>query len=244
MKLNNSIQKPLYFQLKQIIKEDILRGTYKAGQQLPPEADLCVTYGVSRITARRAITDLVEEGILYRQQGKGTFVRESKVKRELIWVGGFAELTTASGKTPSSQILSNLVIPADEKLANTLKIAEGDPVLKLHRLLFIDNEPFIIESSYFPLSYFPDLEKYIGESASTYSILNNRYEIEIERSEKTLEVIAASKYEAGLFQCDRGAPLFALEKVSSDQTGRVIHSSYSLYMTSKVIFTIDAQKNE
>jgi GntR family frlABCD operon transcriptional regulator len=244
MKLNNTSQKPLYFQLKQIINEDILRGKYKAGQQLPPEVELCEIYGVSRITTRRAITDLVEEGVLHSQQGKGTFVKESKVKRELISVGGFSELTIASGKTPSSQILSSLVIQADEKLAETFQIAVGEYILKLHRLLFIDNEPFIIETSQYPLNYLPDLEKYIWESASTYSILKNRYNIELTRSEKTLEVIFASEYDAGLFKCDRGTPLFAIEKRSYDKDDRPMHVSYSLYITSKVIFTIDADKNQ
>lgn len=239
MKLNNTSQKPLYLQLKEIIKEDIYRGSYKAGQQLPPESELCNTYGVSRITTRRAIADLVEEGILHRKQGKGTFVRESKVSRELISVGGFSELTTASGKTPSSQILSSAVMEADEALAGTLQIGTGDSVLKLHRLLFIDNEPFIIETSYYPLHYLPDLEKYIGEAASTYSILKNRYNVEITRSEKVLNVVFASEYEAGLFQCDLGAPLFAIEKKGYDRSGRPIHLSNSLFMTSKTSFTLD-----
>ncbi|AFC31781.1 DNA-binding transcriptional regulator FrlR [Paenibacillus mucilaginosus 3016] len=242
MKLNNTSQKPLYSQLKQILKEAILRGTYKAGQQLPPESELCETYGVSRITARRAISDLVEEGILHRQQGKGTFVKETKVKRELISVGGFSELTMASGKTPSSQILSNTVMAADETLAAEFGIPAGDPVLKLHRLLFIDNEPFIIETSHYPLRHLPDLEKHIGESASTYSILKSRYGAEMSRSVKSLEVVFASEYEAELFRCDRGAPLFVIEKKSSDKSGRVLHLSHSLFMTSKVIFTLDTDK--
>ncbi|UUZ92646.1 transcriptional regulator PhoB [Paenibacillus sp. P25] len=242
MKLNNTSQKPLYFQLKQIIKEDILRGAYKAGEQLPPESELCETYGVSRITARRAITDLVEEGILHRQQGKGTFVKEAKVKRELISVGGFSELTMASGKTPSSQILSNTVIPADEEQAAAFQIDAGDPVLKLHRSLFIDNEPFIIETSLYPLKHLPDLEKHIGESTSTYTILKQRYNIELTRSEKTLEVVSASEYEAGLFRCDRGTPLFAIEKKTFDKADRPIHLSYSLFLTSKVTFTINTGK--
>ncbi|KWX69473.1 transcriptional regulator [Paenibacillus riograndensis] len=243
MKLNNLSQKPLYFQLKQILKEDVERGVYKAGQQLPPEAELCEMYGVSRITARRAITDLVEEGILHRQQGKGTYVKEAKVMRELISVGGFSELTTASGKTPSSQILFNKVIQADEKLAKTFNIAPHDPILNVHRLLFIDNEPFIIETSYYPLNLLPDLEKHIGESASTYSILKKRYNVELCRSQKTLEVVAASEYDADLFRCDRGTPLFAIEKASFDKSDRLIHLSNSLYMTNKVIFTIDTKKS-
>ncbi|WP_248927917.1 GntR family transcriptional regulator [Paenibacillus hamazuiensis] len=243
MKLNNASEKPLYFQLKQIIQEDINRGTYKAGQQLPPESELCETYGVSRITARRAISDLVEEGVLHRQQGKGTFVKETKVKRELISVGGFSELTVESGKKPSSQILSTAIIPADERLAETFELPEGDPLLKLHRILYIDNEPLFIETSHYPLRHLPDLEKHIGESPSTYDILKKKYNVKLTRSLKTLEVIFASEYEAGIFHCDRGTPLFAIEKRSYDEAGRPIHLSNSVTLTSKVIFTIDTDKS-
>jgi len=242
MKLNVSSQNPLYVQLKQIIKEDISRGIYKAGQKLPPESELCTTYGVSRITVRRAITDLVEEGVLYSQQGKGSYVREAKEKRELISVGSFSDATTASGKTPSTQILSNVIIDADEKLANIFKMQQGDSVLNLHRILFIDNEPFIIETSYFPLAYLPDLEKYIGESPSTYQILKKRYGVEPAYSEKTLEVVLSTEYEANIFHCDRGTPLYRIDKITYDAKDRPLHYSQSLYMTSKVIFTINTGK--
>ncbi|WP_134703753.1 GntR family transcriptional regulator [Ammoniphilus sp. YIM 78166] len=240
MKLNNSSQNPLYIQLKQIIKEDILRGKYKPGQQLPAESELCKTYGVSRITTRRAITDLVDEGILFSHQGKGTFVKQAKEKRELISVGSFSDLTLNSGKKPGSQILSSSIIQADETLAEKFKLFEGESLLKLHRLLFIDDEPFIIETSYYPLQFLPNIEKHIWESPSTYSILKNRYNIEIKRSSRTLEINFASDYEANIFHCDLGSPLFATEKLSYDQEDRPIHLSYSLYMSNKVIFTIDS----
>lgn len=243
MKLNNSSQKPLYMQLKQIITEDIARGKYKTGSQLPPEAEICERYGVSRITVRRAIADLVKEGILHRQQGKGTFVREHKVKRELFEVGSFSEHTTASGKTPSSQILSNTVISADEELAKVFRQPVGAPLLRLHRLLFIDQEPFIIETSYYPLTLLPDLEKYIGEFPSTYNTLKQRYGINMTRFEKRLEVVYATPHEAELFMCDHGTPMFLLEKLTFDQQGRAIHLSKSLMMTSKVVFTLEVDKS-
>lgn len=243
MKLNNASEKPLYYQLKQIIKEEISRGKYLPGEQLPPEATLCETYGVSRITARRAISDLVEEGILTRQQGKGTFVKEVKVKRELISVGGFSEITTASGKKPSSQILSNTIVQADDYLTSIFHIQSGDPVLKLHRLLYIDNDPFIIETSYYPLERLPGLEQHIGESTSTYAILKNRYNIDITRSEKTLDIVFATNYEAELFKCDASTPLYAIEKLAFDQENRPIHMSQSLFLTTKVKFTLSIDKS-
>ncbi|WP_010277928.1 GntR family transcriptional regulator [Paenibacillus senegalensis] len=243
MKLNNASDKPLYLQLKQIIMDDIKSGKYQAGEKLPPENELCEQYGVSRITARRAIMDLVDEGILHRKQGKGTFVKDWKVKREIISVGGFSELTTASGKLPSSQILSTNLIEADEKLAEIFSMTDDKRLLRLHRLLYIDNEPFIIETSYYPLASFPDLEQHISESPSTYGILKNRYGIEITRSDKLLDVVLASNEAVELFRCDVGIPLYAIERTSYDQKERPVHYSYSLLMTSKVKFVINAKRD-
>ncbi|OXS74222.1 UTRA domain-containing protein [Domibacillus enclensis] len=244
MKLNNTSEKPLYFQLKQVLKEDILRGKYKPGEKLPPESEICNVYGVSRITSRRAITDLVQEGVLYTMQGKGTFVKELKEKRELISVGGFSEMTNASGKQPSSQILSSQIIQATEEMSRKFHVKFGDAILKLHRLLYIEEAlPFIIETSYFPLDHFPQLEKHIG-APSTYQILKEKYKVEFSRSEKTLEVVSASEYEADLFKCDLGFPLFSIEKLTYDSQDRPIHYSQSLYMTNRVVFNIDVDQKK
>lgn len=244
MKLNESSHTPLYYQLKQIIKEEIDRGKYLPGEQLPSESEICQKYGVSRITARRAITDLVKDGILYSLQGKGTFVKEIKLKRELISVSGFTETTTASGKNPSSQILSNTIITPDDHLKSIFNLEPAENLLKLHRLLFIDNDPFIIETSYYPLKYFPHLERYIGEATSTYKILKARYNIEIIKSEKTLNVVSATDYEAKLFQCDISTPLYLIEKTSFDQQNRPFHLSQSLFVTNRVTFTFSVENKD
>lgn len=241
MKLNDASFTPLYSQLKQVIKEEIIRGTYLPGQQLPSESVFCEKYGVSRITARRAITDLVKEGVLQSLQGKGTFVKEAKVRRELISVGGFTESTMESGKTPSSQILSSTVISPDEHLMSVFKLNPDDELLNLHRLLLIDNEPFIIETSYYPLKFLPKLEQFIGEKTSTYKILKEKYNIEITRSEKTMDVVTATDYEAKLFRCDVSTPLYLIEKTAFDQYKRPIHLSKSLFVTNKVTFTFTVE---
>lgn len=242
MKLNEESQQPLYYQLKQILKEEINRGTYGPGQKLPPEARLCEVYGVSRITSRRAISDLVEEGILHRQQGKGTYVRDFKVKRQLVSVGGFSEITSAEGKKPRTQILSSVVINADN-LAEKFQIEKETKLLKLHRLLFIDEEPFIIETSYYPLNIFPGLEMHINASNSTYSILKDIYNVNIQSSEKTVDVMFSNGYESELLQCDIGTPLFLVGKVAYDEKVRPVHMSESLFLSTKVTFTIKAEKN-
>ncbi|WP_242771302.1 GntR family transcriptional regulator [Brevibacillus parabrevis] len=243
MKLNNASHKPLYLQLKEVIKEDINRGVYKSGQQLPPEGELCEMYGVSRITTRRAITELVEAGILQRQQGKGTFVTATKLKRELIAVNGFSEFLTQTGQLPQPQIISTALIEADKAIASPLQIAVGTPILQLKRLHYVNDAPLVWETVYYPLTRFPQLEKYIAESISTYQVLKKYYQVEPASNLKTLNVIMATQEEAELLRCSIGTPLYQIDKVAYDNTGSPFHSSSSLIPTDRVTFTINTGQN-
>ncbi|MDF2679164.1 MAG: yurK [Brevibacillus sp.] len=242
MKLNNSSLKPLYIQLKEIIKEDINRGIYKVGQQLPPEGELCEMYGVSRITTRRAITDLVEAGILQRQQGKGTFVTTMKLKRELIAVNGFSEFLTQTGKMPQPKIVSITIIEADEALATPLLIPPGTSILQLQRLHYVNDSPLVWETVYYPLTRFPNLEEHIAESISTYQVLKKYYNVQPASNFKTLNVLMATQEEAKLLRCSVGTPLYQIDKVAYDENGSPFHSSCSLIPTDRVTFTIDTGK--
>jgi GntR family frlABCD operon transcriptional regulator len=243
MKLNINSSNPLYHQLMLAIKEDIQNGKYKAGEQLPTEAELCSLYEVSRITARRAVSELVEDGILSRQQGKGTFVTSAKIKRELIAINGFYDFMKESGQTSLSRIISNTTISASERLSSVLQIPLGDPVLQLKRLLFIENEPYIVQSLYFPLTRFPNLENIVGDSTSTYSILKTHYNVEPQSNEKILNLSHASKEDAMVLKCNYYDTLFELETTAYDLNKVPIHNTVSLYLTNKVTFTISSNSN-
>ncbi|PYI51348.1 UTRA domain-containing protein [Paenibacillus flagellatus] len=245
MKLNNTSQEPLYLQLKNIIKEDIHRGNYKAGEQLPPEEELCETYGVSRGTVRKAIMDLVGEGILKRHQGKGTFVREeSMIKRELFSMGGYSETATTTGEPLRPHILSCSVIGADDYLASFFRVEPGDRILELKRAHYIRDEVLIFETAHYSLDRFPGLERFILESPSTYSTLKRRYNIEMTYSEKTLELAYATEEEASILNCDPGTTLYVIERKSYDDDNAPIHISSSLYKTNRVKFTITVNQRK
>lgn len=224
--------------MKQLILDDITRGKYASGQQLPTEAELCVMYGVSRITTRRAISDLVEEGVLYRQQGKGTFVTGAKVMNELVSVSGFSEFSLETGKPHRSRILSTSIGPADHKHAASLNVAVGDDLLRMNRLLYVDNKPLMIEITHYPCRRFPGFEQYIGESVSTYAILKERYSAEPVSTEKVINVVLARKDEADLLIVDLGDTLYEMEKVAYDKHDVPIHASVLLFPTNRVTLTV------
>lgn len=240
--LNNASQIPLYHQLKQIIIEDIESGKYGIGEQLPTETELCDKYSVSRITVRRAISDLVDEKVLYRKQGKGTFVSEAKIERELISIGSFSDITTESGKEPSTQILETRIKKPSKDLCKLLTISRDEDVLELRRLLSINDEPFIIETSHYPISRFPNLETYITSNQSTYKILREKYDVEIVKAEKTLDVKLSNPEQSEIFECDTNSVLYLLKKTAFDKKDEVVHVSNSLFLASKVTFTFTVKE--
>ena len=238
LQLKSNSLNPLYLQLKQLILDDINRGKYQNGQQLPTEAELCERYGVSRITTRRAISDLVEEGILSRQQGKGTFVTNAKIKNELVKVGGFSEFSVETGKPHKSRVLSTSIIQADGNHADKLKVDVGDSLLRVERLLYVADDPLIIETTHYPCKRFPGFEKLIGESVSTYALLKDRYNTEPMSHEKLINVVFARKDEAELLDVDLGSTLYEVEKIAFDANDVPIHTSVLLLPTNKVTLSV------
>src|SRR6476659_66204 len=113
---------PRYYQLKEIIRERIVTGEWEPGSLIPSERELCERYGISRMTARQAITELVNEGLFYREQGKGTFVSRHKITQQLINLTSFSEDMKARGQRPGSKVVAAQMVPADEALAERLRI--------------------------------------------------------------------------------------------------------------------------
>ena len=240
MKLNNSISTPLYDQLKQILKDAIDQGVYKSGEKLPNESELCDLYGVSRITVRRAIQDLADEGFLERKQGKGTFVTRTKIARELVSIDGFTDFSKQIGKNPSKRILSLEEIKATAEIAEALHIAIGSPVLKLARIMSIDQQPFVLDIAHYSLDRFPNLMTHFTEHESTYEVLKNIYKININAgsSKKVITVTPASKLEAEYLDCEIGETLFNIDKTVFDVTGVPIHISNFKTQTQLIALTI------
>lgn len=242
LNLNGNNLNPLYIQLKQQIIDDINNGKYKHGDQLPTESEISEMYGISRVTIRRAIKDLVEDGILYRIRGKGTFITGDKFKNELFEVGGFSEFSV--DKRHRSRVLSTSIVPANDHFASILEADPDDSLLRLERLLYVEEEPLFIDVSYYPCKKFPDFEQYIGESVSTYKVLKEKYHTIPESNERIIDVVFAQKDEAELLKVDVGATLYKIEKTVYDSTDKPIHISILHLPTSRVKLSVKRQKNE
>lgn len=240
MKLDNSISTPLYDQLKQKIREAIDQGVFKHGEKVPNEGELCEIYGVSRITVRKAMQELCNEGFLERKQGKGTFVMRKKVKREMVTVDGFTDFVKLLGKKPTKRILACEEIKASPKLAESLQIEVGAPVLRLLRLMFVDDQPFTIDETHYSLERFPKLASHFQENVSTYDVLKNVYNVNIHAgsTQKVITVDPATTSVAEYLECKTGETLFNIDKVVYDENKVPIHTSNFKTSTGLIALTI------
>lgn len=138
---------PFYHQLYEILRRNILRNL-QPGDMLPPESELIEQYQVSRITVRQALEALVNEGLIYRQRGRGTFVAHATVEQGLSRIISFTEDMEQRGFTPGTEILAAELVPAPIEIAKQLQVAPGEELARMERLRLADNEPMSLEESY------------------------------------------------------------------------------------------------
>ncbi len=214
---------PKYYWLKHILREKIARLT--PGDAIPSESELCQAYEISRTTVRKAIGDLIQEGLVYTVQGKGAFVAPHKLTSG--WVektGGLYADMTERGFKVTMQVLFCAVMPAEENILQELKLAAGEMILKLVRLRFVDDKPFDIVTNFVPVRLFPGIEKEDFEHNSLYSVLRGRYGAQFERGLRLVEAGACPPDEARLLKIRPNSPILIMHSTMySDKGSPVEH---------------------
>lgn len=207
---------PLYQQLKRRLHAEIRDGRYAPGTALPTESQLCDLYGVSRITVRRAISELQEEGHLEKRHGKGTFVTQERLETSLVKLDGFSETYSSQGVEFHSHILDVHRDVANDAVAAKLGVRTGMPVLKVSRLISTRKGPLTLENSQFPLDRFPGLEQKLADDVSIYRLLRTEYRRELAHVQRRINVRLAGQADKAVLGCNVGEPLFEMEKIVYD----------------------------
>lgn len=209
---------PLYYQISQKIREQISKGELTPGDQLPTEKELQEQFGVSRATVRRAISDLVYAGLLERRRALGTIVARGKVEGSLFGFGSFTIEIMERGLTPKSRILDLHVESAVSPICEFLGIEEGEPVISLHRMRIVDDEPVAVEMMHVPERLVPGIRATDftedGKRQSTYYVFEHRYGLRLFRAEDTIEAVALEPDEAKLLGLAKGYPVLLRTRVA------------------------------
>ena len=199
---------------------------------LPSERYLVERFGLSRTTVRRALAELAEAGQIYRVQGRGTFVAEPVVRKEMT-LTSFSEDMALRGLRPSSRVLSVSRSAAGASIGQALGLSPKDAVLRVERLRLANKEPMCLERGALPGALVPGIEDYLDEAASLFSLLNGKYGIRIARAEQVVRPTVVSKEEAELLDVPELSPALLITRVSLDDQGRRIEFAKSLYRGDK-----------
>lgn len=198
---------PKYYLLKKEIIKKIDMEEYGGDEQIPSERELIEKYQVSRITVRKAVDELVNEGYLYKVQGKGTYVKSDKNNQDLISLTSCTEDVKKLGMTPSRKVIDAAVVLADKKRSKLLNIVTDDKVFRLERIIYADDEALNYTITYLPEKLFPQLEQYDFNKESLYHILQTKYDTKIIGATRTIEAVSAKDVVAEYLDIDEGMPI-------------------------------------
>jgi len=206
---------PLYYQLKEVVRQQIEEGIWQIGDLIPTEQQLQEKYRISRSTVRQAINELVNEGYLVKKQGKGTFVAKPKLQEKFVQrTYGFYQEMEEKGFEVESKILEHKLIEPPTRVRTLLKLSEGQKIVKTSRLRSVNKELIMLTTTYVRSDLCPGLEKEDLTNRSLYQLLWEKYGIKIAYGYRTLEAVAASKYEADMLKVPKGSPVVYLESIS------------------------------
>jgi GntR family transcriptional regulator len=200
---------PKHLQLREILV-DLIEGELRAEEAIPSERELSERYGVARMTVRQAVDALVIEGRLFKIAGKGTFVAKPKLDLQ-IRLTSYSEEMARRGMVPSSKTLVLERIAARGILAREMEVEVGEPIVRLKRLRYADDVPMAVEQTYLVDSRVPGFVD--GDPPnSLYQFLADRYGLEPDWGEDSIESIAADPDIAALLEIPVGGPVLHIER--------------------------------
>lgn len=215
---------PRYYQLIEIIREQC--AALEPGQLIPTEQEMCQMYSISRTTVRKALDYLTQEGVLYRIQGKGTFIAPPKLRERFVQqAAGIFEDMSVRGVALQTRVIEQSIVHSSRVVASELQLVAGNPVIKLVRVRYLENEPLLISTSFHPYRLFPGLESEDLTSVSLYALLREKYGTQIGKGTRLVEAILSSEKEAELLHTTPGAPLLVLTGTMYDTKGHLVEYS-------------------
>lgn len=231
--LSEATGHPKYRQLRNALA-DLIR-ELPAGSGMPTERELCQRFGVSRGTVRQALDRLEAEQLIYRYQGKGTFVANPKID-QVLELSSHTATIRARGMEPSSTLVGMARRPADAGVAEMIGVSEGDQVLQVERIRLANGEPLALELLCLDTRRFGDIDAVLGASGSLYQLLRSRYGVELAWGEETIEARVATEREADLLGIPLGSPVLLLCRQSFDPDGKPVEYVRSVYRADRFRF--------
>lgn len=232
---------PLYYQLKEIFRAWITSGDFDSGGRFPSESELEDRFGVSRMTIRRALSELVNEGFLVREQGRGSFVVQPRVQDQLRRLTSFTEDMQLRGLPTDSKILNFQVI-RDEEVAKKMAISVDEELVNLRRLRLVEGDPIAVQNAFIRHRFCPGIVERGLIEGSLYRTLEEGYGLKLGRAVQTVEAKPADEYEAKLLGLGTGQPALVLERLTYLVDGELVEYVRSAYRGDRYRFTVELSR--
>ncbi|MDQ4123369.1 MAG: GntR family transcriptional regulator [Acidobacteriota bacterium] len=233
---------PLYYQLENVLREKIASGAFSPGDRLPTESELIKQYGVSRITVRQALGTLAEEGLIERQQGRGTFVAQRRTRRRkfdgVTHLTGSLDELLEMGTDVQVKVLEFNLVDADKNEAEIFQVKIGTPIYRLKRLRLFDNKPYSLIVNYLPADIGSKLTQEELSSGAILQMIETKFGVRLSEAKQQIKAELADPYAAGQLGVRVGAPLLSIERTVCAEGGKPVEFGHTLYRSDVHGFTV------
>jgi GntR family transcriptional regulator len=226
MQIDKKSPIPVYYQLKNLLQKKIQSGEYAEGSLIPSERELGDSLGISRMTVRQALNQLVTEGLLYREKGRGTFVATKKLEQRNNM--SFSDTVRKKGMTPSTRVLEFTRIKEAFDIKTLLELEEQDEIHVIKRVRYANEQPVAIEEVFIPVEFCPGLEKH-DLTSSLYRLLREEYSYTIDFIDNTMEAAKPTKEEKELLDIPAGVPVLRVSGTSYAAAGKKLFYERDVY---------------
>lgn len=223
-----------YQELKKLIQHDIENGTLRPGDRLPSERQLSALHGLSRMTVRRALTELAAAGALYKHQGRGTFVSARKMQQRNI--ASFSQTVRQKGYIPSTKVIAFAAGKPGKDIADRLMLQDTD-VYRAMRIRSADATPIAVEEVFIPFPVCPGLSRGDLET-SLYQLIGEAYGHKIGSVDSTVSALHPSAQQQAHLGISRHTPVLKVDSLYFSASGAVLYYERAVYRSDMYEYTI------
>lgn len=234
---------PLHSQIREILRQRILDGTYQPQQQMPSESEMINAFGVSRITVRQALSDLQRAGLIFKIHGKGTYVSKPKAFQNISQLQGFGEAMSGMGYETFSQVVSIKTLEAGKTVGPKLKAKEHEEITELRRLRYLNREPISLDVTYVPKTIGDRLAKEDLVHRDIFLILENDYGFSLGQAEIQIEAMLADEPLSRLLKIEEGSPVLRIERLTFTTDGQPLDYEHLYYRGDAFQYRLHIERN-
>lgn len=227
---------PKYYQIYEKLLGQIKSGKFKEFDRFYSDTELVEKFNVSRGTIRESVKLLIQQGFLVREQGKGTFVTKPKIEQDSDKLMGFTELMKKNNIKPAAKIVKKEIVDAPLKLIKLIDLNENDKLVNIVRVRYGDDQPLIIERSYFDNKLFEPIFDLDLEANSIYELLYNYTNTSLGEAKQQISAVSAGEEEVNLLSVSLKDPLLLMKRMIKTKDGNFFQYSEDMYRSDRINF--------